>query len=405
MYQKGQIPKIWRQALIEIIHGGKSEFLAQIEDQKAWLDWVIDKHNGPLQKDKDGLWSFKLTNWGLKSGAVSRQNPINVLSLGWGLQSWTIAAMAALGELPKPDICIFSDTSWERKKTSSFAAKWELWLYMHGVKCITVWDESAHGMIKDEWEGTFIPAYTITSEPRYGIDEEGNEYIAAYRQKVGQLRRQCTDRWKIVPMRRFISGAILSTHFAQIHKMYAFSEVDLDVDMLEGIVAFSEMRMYDIIADLEDKFGHNLKKTSGCVKQWLGISVDEVQRVKPSDVQWIDNHYPLLEMGMARADCITWLNQHDLPIPPKSSCVFCPYRSKRSWQELKREGGEDWEIALFVDGEIRNQRPPYPLFVHPSGKPLDEAVVIEEDFGMNQLNMFIDIDDRNAECDSGHCFL
>lgn len=28
---------------------------------------------------------------------------LTILSLGWGVQSWTLAAMAALGELPKPD--------------------------------------------------------------------------------------------------------------------------------------------------------------------------------------------------------------------------------------------------------------------------------------------------------------
>ena len=38
---------------------------------------------------------------------------ITYLSLGWGVQSWTIAAMAALGELPPIDLAIHADTGHE----------------------------------------------------------------------------------------------------------------------------------------------------------------------------------------------------------------------------------------------------------------------------------------------------
>ena len=38
---------------------------------------------------------------------------ITYLSLGWGVQSWTIAAMAALEELPPIDLAIHADTGHE----------------------------------------------------------------------------------------------------------------------------------------------------------------------------------------------------------------------------------------------------------------------------------------------------
>ena len=41
------------------------------------------------------------------------ENPLKILSLGWGVQSWTLAAMAALGEIPKPDFAVHSDTTHE----------------------------------------------------------------------------------------------------------------------------------------------------------------------------------------------------------------------------------------------------------------------------------------------------
>jgi hypothetical protein len=37
------------------------------------------------------------------------ENPLKVLSLGWGVQSWTLAAMSALGELPEEAVRIPED--------------------------------------------------------------------------------------------------------------------------------------------------------------------------------------------------------------------------------------------------------------------------------------------------------
>ena len=56
---------------------------------------------------------------------------------------------------------------------------------------------------------------------------------------------------------------------------------------------------------------------------------------------------------------------------------------------------------MAVDAAIRDQRPPYPLFVHPARKPLEDAVTIEEDFGYKQLDLI----DTAEVCDSGYCFL
>ena len=47
-----------------------------------------------------------------------------VLSLGWGVQSFTLAAMAALGEIVKPDVCIHADTTHEFSGTYKFAKEW-----------------------------------------------------------------------------------------------------------------------------------------------------------------------------------------------------------------------------------------------------------------------------------------
>ena len=48
---------------------------------------------------------------------------ITYLSLGWGVQSWAIATMAAVGELPPIDLAIHADTGHEAQKTYEHAER------------------------------------------------------------------------------------------------------------------------------------------------------------------------------------------------------------------------------------------------------------------------------------------
>lgn len=258
------------------------------------------------------------------------------LSMGWGTQSWTLAAMSALGELPAVDVAIHSDTQHERATTYAFAQQWTPWLVERGVKVVTVTNDGREGTeLVINGNETPVPAYTFGTN--------GTE---------GRIRRQCTGAWKIRPMRRW----------------------------------FQEHRDGQL------------------VESWIGITTDEFQRAKDSDVAYITHRFPLLDLGMSRADCLAWLEAHNLPSPGKSSCVFCPFLNKRAWAEMKREGGSDWQHAVAADEAIRHARPKADLFVHPKRLPLPQAVVIPEDTGYSQLEMLMS-DDADAECDSGFCFL
>jgi len=142
---------------------------------------------------------------------------------------------------------------------------------------------------------------------------------------------------------------------------------------------------------------NGLKK--GGVIMILGISYDEALRMKDSDVKWIRHEYPLVDLKMTRHDCINWLKSHNLEVPEKSSCVFCPYHSKKEWLKQKERGGKDWDIAIEIDEKIRHRRPNFISYVHNSRIPL-KKLTSESDFGAKQLNFMED-----SECDSGYCFL
>ena len=268
------------------------------------------------------------------------ERPLRILSLGWGVQSWTLAAMAALGEIPKPDYAVHADTTHEMAGTYAHAEKWTPWLEEHGVPIVTV-KAAEKSLATAEWEkypeGLGIPAYSIELKT-------GSE---------GQIRRECTADWKIMPLRRFARSIIGKT-------------------------------------------------SPECVEMWMGISLDEWQRMRTADVKYIKNVYPLVDRRRSRAYCVAWLEQHGLDVPPKSACTFCPYHNKDHWKRLKQASGADWEEAVAVDGLIRNlgrgRGTEFQNFVHPSRIPLEEAVRIPEDYGAKQMEMDI-------PCDSGHCFV
>ena len=66
---------------------------------------------------------------------------------------------------------------------------------------------------------------------------------------------------------------------------------------------------------------------------YLGISLDEARRMRDSDVKYMENRWPLVERYITRQMCINWLIEHDIPVPPKSACSFCPYQSLENLAE------------------------------------------------------------------------
>jgi 3'-phosphoadenosine 5'-phosphosulfate sulfotransferase (PAPS reductase)/FAD synthetase len=103
---------------------------------------------------------------GIQSNSTSRDAlpRLRVLSLGWGVQSWTLAAMMALDAIPRADYLIHADTTWEREATYDFARKWTPWLGEHGLEVVTV--QSDRTKVLETWTstGVMIPAFTLSRD-------------------------------------------------------------------------------------------------------------------------------------------------------------------------------------------------------------------------------------------------
>ena len=245
---------------------------------------------------------------------------MNVLSLGAGVQSSTLALMAAQGEIgPMPDAAIFADTGWEPKAVHDYL----------------------------NWLETQLPFPVYRVMHKEGIRQAltGEGRFAAlpfFTSSGGMGMRQCTNEYKIQPIQK----------------------------------------------KLRDLLGYAPRKRipEGAVSLWIGISTDEVVRVKPSRVKWIEHCWPLIDLRMSRDACLTWFTNRGYPQPPKSSCLGCPYHSDRQWIEIKNGPKEEWDDLIYIDGLVRNRtKMKDQQFMHRSLKPIGE---VDFSYIENQHDMF-----------------
>ncbi len=133
------------------------------------------------------------------------------------------------------------------------------------------------------------------------------------------------------------------------------------------------------------------QKTVGVV-QWIGISTDEILRMKPSREPWSESRWPLVEKRMNRADCLRWMQSKGFQSPPRSACIYCPFHNDAEWRRLKLEEPSEFEKAVQFEksvGKAKRESANFDCvpYLHRSCVPLSEVdFSTEEERG--QLNMF-----------------
>lgn len=264
--------------------------------------------------------------------------PIHIISLGAGVQSSTMALMAAAGEItPMPKCAIFADTMWEPKAVY----EWLGWLEkqlpfpIHRVCKGNIREQNVSARVR----GLKVNGERWVSLP-YFVKVDGNE-------KEGRIARQCTAEYKIDPIETFIKISLLN-HVK----------------------------------------GTRLPRETAII-QWRGITTDEASRMKDSGLKWMKVRYPLaMEKNMTRSDCLYWMQSHGFPKPPRSACIGCPFHSNKEWREMRDNRPDEWQDAVEFDAAIRKAGGIRgDSFLHRSLKPLSDVdLSTEEDHG--QLNLF-----------------
>ena len=249
------------------------------------------------------------------------ENPdLIVLSLGAGVQSTVLALMAAKGLItPMPDVAIFADTGWEPVGVYEHL-DWLAEILPFPVKRISV------GNIRNDT----LEMTNTTGQSRRGAA------IPMFVDGGGIGMRQCTNEYKIQPIVQAIRGTM-------------------------GL-----------------KKGERAPKDAK-IEQWIGISTDEIVRMKEGRLKYIIHRWPLIEEDMSRISCLKWFaDNYPGRVLSKSACIGCPFHDNNAWREMKLNDPVSFADAVEFDMKIRDGgakvgKMNKQQFLHRSCKPLGEV--------------------------------
>lgn len=237
---------------------------------------------------------------------------IKIMSFGAGVQ--TQAMLFTIGK--KMDYIVFADTGNEHQETYDYINNYSIpFCKINNIPFVRVYNKYGKTLYEYCWDKKIVPSIRF---------------------------RDCTSKFKIAPIRKFVRKELL------------------------------------------------VDRKHPC-KMYIGISYDEATRMNPSNVKYAINQYPLIDgfddllpPKTTRDDCKKIIQKQGFPLPPKSGCTFCPYASP---VDLLDERYRDKTIAL----EENNSRFPELLLrgMQNRTKPIRELLVSDE---------------RHETCGSGVCF-
>ena len=219
------------------------------------------------------------------------------------------------------------------------------------------------GHLQEYGDKVGIPVYVVRQGNLFeemisdGSSGRAPLYIRRMDGELGMLSRQCTNNYKILPINR-----LLRSHFGASAKSPIVS--------------------------------------------WVGISVDEAQRMRPSRTKYQILRYPLIERRITRSGCYHWLKDNNFPIPVSSACIGCPYLSDSDFAKLTNAEVEylaEWEDRLHQRFKSKDDRLEN-AYIHRSARPFRERPWLDS-VNPDQGKLELELDDKDSLCDEGGCFL
>jgi len=135
----------------------------------------------------------------------------------------------------------------------------------------------------------------------------------------------------------------------------------------------------------------------------IGISTDEFHRANNKRAEAYERPtYPLLDLGIDRSRCQTIISDAGLPVPPKSSCFFCPFHRPQTWAEMRRDEPELFEKSADLEELLNARRDTLGkdhVYLTRFNKPIRNAIPEAQ----SMLPLFDESPDTDG-CDSGHCW-
>lgn len=148
----------------------------------------------------------------------------------------------------------------------------------------------------------------VVTIPFWSVDENG---------KKGKMTRHCTIDYKIVQMQNFVRWELLGYRKGQRTKP-------------------------------EDIQAHEMH---------IGFTAEERQRIFDSKHKLFVNKFPMVEMGLTRADNYAYVREAWGLETKGSACLFCPFHTNYFFLDCKHTCHEDYKTILHFDNLLESGIP------------------------------------------------
>jgi hypothetical protein len=276
-------------------------------------------------------------------------NPIRIFSFGGGVQSTAVMVLQATGQLcTSYDYFIFSNVGEDSESPATLAYIEQYtkpYAREHGIQFVEVQklykgkpDTLLSSIIRNK-RSVPIPARMSNGAP-------GN--------------RSCTNDFKIRVVDRWIK-----------QHGYTHATVGLGISLDE----FTRMRG-EQWHDVEN--GQPPVKRPSSIQMLLPIFKPvPIKPPKPRKLGfWKRRQHPLIDMRINRLKCAEIILNAGLPIPPKSSCYFCPFMKRRERLEQRENEPILFFRTVLVEKLINKKRDAMGrdyVCIHPDNIPILEA--------------------------------
>jgi len=306
---------------------------------------------------------------------------LHTISYGGGVQSTALLALAGTERIPHRTF-LFANTGDDSEHPDTLAYVRDIaipWGREHGVDVIEVQRtmrdgslESILGRIERTAKAEVIPVRSSADGP--------------------PLSRSCTVDFKIETLGRW-----LKDHGAR-GPIRCLAHAEMEA---------GNMTAEEALTDAGPGWEANCACEPGSPAHvGVGISLDEIHRAnrKPRPYEHIT--YPLLgampgdpdccktDFKVRRTDCARIIRDAGLPVPPKSSCWFCPHHSFNAWVELRGERPDLFARAADLETRL-TEKAGSPRYLTRYGRPLADAIPDDVET--------LPFDDSDGSCMDGAC--
>lgn len=222
----------------------------------------------------------------------NRTVPPVAVSYGGGVDSSGMLVQAALAG-SHVDHILFANVGNEKSETMRYIEMFDRWCQANGLPGITE---------------------VKAARPRSGDRSLGDALLRTrVLPALAFNRHQCSIVWKIDPQERFLK------------KLYGW---DNSQQTWVGGFPF--------------------------IERWIGYDASPRDQARARSAHGkassgFVNAFPLIEGGMTREGCQDIIKSVGLPVPPKSSCTFCPAMKKEEINDLARTEPEKLREALLIE--------------------------------------------------------